>query len=412
MAQPIQDSAALSFDVLIAGGGWVGLSLALMLPSQWRIAIVEATDLKQVTHKIDDRTLVLSQGTQRILNTLQLWPLLQNSVTPIQQVHVSSSGHFAACRLIAEEFGFAALGYTLPAASLTQALHSAVQQRHNITWYSPAQVSQLTVSGDHAVITLQLGEKQQIVNASLVAVADGAQSKIRQMLEISVKTHHYEQIALVANVELARTHQNRSLERFLSSGPLAMLPRSENTSALVWCMPEQQANQMQQWDDSTFLQALQQAVGYRLGRLTRITPRSTFPVHCVVAQQLVKPRIVLIGSAACHLHPIAAQSLNLAFRDVAILAELLTKAGQQGQSPGDWQQLKAYEKGRAAEHTRVTGVTNGAVELFSQQRAVLQAMGALSLLALDTVPFAKQQLVRQAVGFGSQPSKLMSGIAL
>jgi 2-octaprenyl-6-methoxyphenol hydroxylase len=407
MLQPTQPPPATPFDVVVAGGGWVGMSLALMLPHHWRIALVEALPFKQAIR--DERTLVLAHSSQRILATLQLWPELENAVTPIQQVHVSSSGRFATCRLSAEEFGLQALGYALSAQALTQALHTAIEQRANIVKCSPATVSKLTLIAGKPQVTLQCKENEQVLSASLVVAADGVHSKIRQMLQIPVKSQDYDQMALVANVQLARAHQNRSLERFMPIGPLAMVPCGKNISALVWCVPTQQATMMLQWSDEIFLQALQQAVGNRLGRLLHITPRSAFPVQFIAAQQLVKPGIVLVGSAACHLHPIAAQSLNLAFRDIAVLAELLTHASQQGSLPGDWPVLQHYENARRAEHNRIKLVTHGAVKLFSKP---LQIVGALSLLAVDTLPIAKRQLIRHAVGLGSQSSKLASGLVL
>jgi 2-octaprenyl-6-methoxyphenol hydroxylase len=395
MPQSITDPS--SFDVLIAGGGWVGISLALLLPSHLRIAVVEATPAGG--HLIaDDRTLVLTHSSQRILEALQLWPLVKNAATPIQHVHVSSSGHFGVCRLVAAELGLEAFGYTLPAAALTHVLQAAFQERPNLIRYSPATVLNVTFTKEKPQITLKEGEKEQIVRASLLAVADGAQSHIRKLLRIPVKTHDYNQVAIVANVQLAHVYPNCSWERFMPTGPLAMLPRGKNTAALVWCVPTQQAASMLQWSDEIFLRALQEAVGYRLGRLLGITSRTAFPVHLVAAQQRVKPGVVLIGSAACHLHPMAAQSLNLAFRDVAALAELLTQTIQQGNSPGDWQILKAYENRRRAEHNRVTYVTHGAVRLFSHPFSVIQTLGALSLLAVDTIPAAKRYLVHQAVG--------------
>ncbi len=389
-------------QLAIIGGGLVGASLALALQEGarqrgWRIVLIEPfAPGNSYQPSYDARSSALSYGTRQIYERLGLWPALSARAEPIRQIHVSDRGRFGATRLSAESEGVPALGYVVENAWLGQCLWQALDAEV-VEWRCPAEVTALQALGDGYRLTLNDGSQ---LDCDLAVLADGGRSGLREQLGIAVKTTPYGQSALIANISTAEAHQGQAFERFTDEGPMALLPLSENRSALVWTRQGSDAQRLAALPDREFLAELQQVFGYRLGALTQVGARHLYPLSLVEASEQVRPHLVVLGNAAHSLHPIAGQGYNLSLRDTLALAEALLDSPA---TPGDFSVLQDYLQRQRLDQQMTVGFSDQVTRLFSTAQPLLVAGRNLGLLGLDLLPPAKHWFARQAMGLGTRP---------
>ncbi len=389
-------------QLAIIGGGLVGASLALALQEGarqrgWRIVLIEPfAPGNSYQPSYDARSSALSYGTRQIYERLGLWPALNARAEPIRQIHVSDRGRFGATRLSAESEGVPALGYVVENAWLGQCLWQALDAEV-VEWRCPAEVTALQALGDGYRLTLNDGSQ---LDCDLAVLADGGRSGLREQLGIAVKTTPYGQSALIANISTAEAHQGQAFERFTDDGPMALLPLSENRSALVWTRQGGDAQRLAALPDREFLAELQQVFGYRLGALTQVGARHLYPLSLVEASEQVRPHLVVLGNAAHSLHPIAGQGYNLSLRDTLALAEALLDSPA---TPGDFAVLQDYLRRQRLDQQLTVGFSDQVTRLFSTAQPLLVAGRNLGLLGLDLLPPAKHWFARQAMGLGTRP---------
>jgi 2-octaprenyl-6-methoxyphenol hydroxylase len=395
------------FDLLIVGGGMVGGSLALALQhSHLRIALVEAQPLK--THSqpsYDDRGIALSFGSQRIFESMQLWPDIAPAATAIKHIHISDRGRFGVTRLSAEQENVPALGQVLTARELGQTLNHQLQAQADLELYCPARVSAVQQYSDHVNVTLDSGKT---LKAKLLVAADGKDSTIRSLLGLDAWQQQYQQTAVTANISTDKPHQGWAYERFTDSGPMALLPMSDNRSSLVWTVKSGEEQALLAASDADFLAQLQQRFGYRAGRFVRVGQRHSHPLTLMQADMPAQQRILFIGNAAHSLHPIAGQGFNLGLRDVAVLADILADA----EDCGDMRLIQAYQQWRQQDQDQVVSATDRLVKLFSNDISVLGHARGAGLALLDTLPPLKSWLARQSMGLANKQPRLGRGIRL
>jgi len=387
------------FDVVIVGGGLVGVTLALALADHHlKIAIVEANPVETISpHNnrsrsagtADDRALALSLASSRIFQTLNLWPSIAPHATAIKQVHVSYAGQFAKTRFLASDYHIAAFGHVVPAGTLLYELRQAALKKTAIKWFCPAKLQQVTATADGYEIVIKAADSQQVLNARLLVAADGSDSETRRLLGISIKTHSYPDYAVVTTVNLEHGHHNIAYERFTKQGPIAALPLSDNRCAFVWTIPVTQVDYLKNLDAKAFYQQLQNAFGYRLGRLQGEGVRYMSPLRSMKATEQIRPGAVLLGNSAHTLHPVAAQGLNLGLRDAAALAQLIIAANAAGQNPGAMEVLEQYMVWREKEQKGVMSFTDGLIKLFAYDIPPVSLLINLGLCGLDMMPSAK-----------------------
>ncbi|MGH8378198.1 MAG: FAD-dependent monooxygenase, partial [Gammaproteobacteria bacterium] len=220
-----RDTSVTNFDVLIAGGGMVGASLAAALaPLPLKVAVVEAVPFgSRGQPSYDERITAVSWGSRRIFEGIGLWPLIEPGAVPIQHVHVSERGHLGMTHLYAREMGVEALGYVVPNRVIGLALNQFLPKQKNITLIAPAKLISVQAQADHMMTTLDAGGNQTIKTRLLVA-ADGANSQIRKQLGIAAKVRDYGQSAVICNVSVERPQAETAFERFTNDGPFALLP--------------------------------------------------------------------------------------------------------------------------------------------------------------------------------------------
>jgi len=391
------------YDVLIVGGGLAGNCLALALKdSGLRLAVIEASTREQLQNSpAGDRALALSAGTVKLLQALNVWDGISGLATAIKDIHISDQGHFGKARLSSKKQGVDALGYVICARDIEGHVAELVQQA-GIEQICPARVMGLMSGLESVNVTLKQDEKSISLSARLLVGADGGQSSVRKLLEISQQVTEYGQTALVTTIKSSLPHHNVAYERFTTSGPLAMLPVNDEECSVVWTRSHEEADDLMAINEADFIARLQDNFGYQLGALTLSAPRRAFPLSLIRADSMVVGRTVIIGNAVHQLHPVAGQGFNLGIRDVVQLAEMLQQQHQNDADVGDKALLKQYAENRQKDHDYTIGFTDNVVKIFSSDWLPMAAARSLSLAVLDHIPTAKAVLAKHAMGLAGR----------
>lgn len=401
-------------DIVIAGGGMVGVSLALQLaaslPDSTRICLVEGHPFPSPTPgrrpeyhpAFDARSTALSYSSRLIYERLGVWEDLAEWLCPIRKIHVSSRGRFGSAIMDAEAHNWPALGYVVENAWLGNALLQFLHRQGRVELRSPCKVVGVHTQPDAVQVTLD-GDAGGTLEAGLLVVADGAGSGLREALGVSVQEKPYGQHALIANLATAQPHQGCAYERFTRQGPIAMLPLlgvegAAHRSALVWTLDPPSAQAMQAAAPADFLATLQEQFGYRLGRLTAVGERHAYPLSLVQSVEQVRRGVVVMGNAAHALHPVAGQGFNLALRDVAELTRVLVEAGRGGEPLGALAVLQRYEQRQRADQQRTIEASDRLPSLFMQTDPVVGLARDLALSGLDLLPALKRGFIDYAAG--------------
>lgn len=387
-------------DIIIVGGGMVGLSLALMLAKQKnQVKLLEAIKYPDYTEQeltyhssFDARNSALSRRSVQIYQKLGLWEKLQQHATPILQVHITEEGSFGKARLLAEQEKVESFGQVIENAWLGRVLLTQVRQNPNIELIDNVQVTQLVQDNDTVTITAKQGDQTLQLSSALVVAADGRDSFCRKALGIGVDEHDYEQVAIVTTVQTSKPHNHVGFERFSPLGPLALLPLpGEYRRSVVFPVVK---GTEQQWlgEDQPFLDLLQKTYGDRAGRFEKTGRRFCYSLSQVLSHKQAVGRVVLMGNAAHTIHPVAGQGFNLCLRDADVLVRYLT---EQEWTP---ETLLAYEQSRLKDQARVIKFCDSVVRGFSNNHPLLKFVRNAGLLAFDFVPGIKPLVANYAMG--------------
>ena len=396
-------------EVIIVGGGMVGLSLALMLAKQnIAVKLLEAIkypnyddeNLAPYHSSFDARNSALSRRTVQIYQELGLWSALQEHATPIFEVNITEQGSFGKARLKAEQEKVESFGQVIENAWLGRVLLTEVQKQPFIELIDGVQVTQLTQDADMAYIKASRGEEQLSLQAKLVIAADGRDSFCRKALGIGASEHDYDQVAIVTTVQTSKPHNHVGFERFSSLGPLALLPLpGEYRRSVVWPVKKgTEGEWLGDENDQHFLDALQETYGDRAGKFQKTGKRFSFPLSQVLADKQAVGRVVLMGNAAHTIHPVAGQGFNLCMRDAHVLVRYLTEQIAQNADLGDAAMLQAYETSRLTDQQRVIKFCDSVVRGFSNSNPILKFIRNTGLVAFDTIPGIKPLVANYAMG--------------
>ena len=383
-------------SVIIVGGGMTGATLALAISSlsqgKMPVHLVEAVDPASQQHPgFDARAIALAAGTCQQLARVGVWQALRDCATAIRTVHVSDRGHAGFVTLQADDYALPALGHVVELHDVGQRLFSLLRSAPGVTLHCPARVADVARSPQQVSVTLDSGTT---LSGALLVAADGSRSALGAQCGIEWQQEPYEQLAVIANVTTALAHEGRAFERFTRYGPLAMLPMSGNRCSLVWCHPLENREEVLGWSEQRFCSELQQAFGWRLGRIVHSGARSAYPLSLSRATRAVSHRLALVGNAAQTLHPIAGQGFNLGLRDVMSLAEAVANAAD----PGDYGLLCRYQQRRTPDKEATVGVTDGLVHLFANRWAPLVAGRNIGLMAMELFTPARDALAQRTLG--------------
>ena len=396
-------------EVIIVGGGMVGLSLALMLAkSNIAVKLLEAiqypnyddASLAPYHSSFDARNSALSRRSVQIYQELGLWDALQEHATPILEVQITEQGSFGKARLLAEQEKVESFGQVIENAWLGRVLLTEVRKQPLIELIDGVQVTSLKQDTDFAYIEAVRGQEQLQLAAKLLIAADGRDSFCRKALGIGASEHDYDQVAIVTTVQTSKPHAHVGFERFSHLGPLALLPLpGEYRRSVVWPVSKGTEHE---WigdeNDQHFLNALQQAYGDRAGKFEKTGRRFSFPLSQVLAEKQAVGRVVLMGNAAHTIHPVAGQGFNLCMRDAYVLLRYLTEQAAQSADLGDAAMLRDYEQSRLKDQQRVIKFCDSVVRGFSNQNPILKFMRNTGLVAFDTIPGIKPLVANYAMG--------------
>lgn len=389
-------SNTFTVDVAVVGAGMVGLTLANLLCKQGKsVAVI---DRSQITTFENDRTIearvtAVSPGSQAIFEYVNAWQHMQaKRVLAFTKMHVWDEAGEAAIDFSADAMQTDNLGHIVENLVIQTSLHEALQQQSNVEWLLMEQIKKVIIHQSHAEVTLRSGK---LISTKLVVGADGSRSAIRNLAGISFLEKSYQQMGLVALVETEQPHQQTAWQRFLSTGPLALLPLDNDQCSIVWSVSEDYADELMKLNEYEFADALTQASAMQLGNITLKSKCVAFPLVSGQADSMVQPRIALVGDAAHALHPLAGQGANIGFTDAAVLADVIASTDR---DIGGLKVLRKYERARVGETQIMQKAMDGFVAAFgSSNKAIISARNA-ALRTADSLKPIKKFFMKHAMG--------------
>ncbi|WP_299869349.1 ubiquinone biosynthesis hydroxylase [uncultured Hoeflea sp.] len=389
-----------TLDILVCGGGYVGLSAAVALkhaaPSL-DIAVIDAAPPE--VWRNDQRASAIAAGARRLLSTLDVWEAIAPEAQPINEMIVTDSRTSDPVRPVFLTFGGAIedgepFAHMAPNVAMVAALRDKAAEL-GLPIYQSAAASGLEIGEQAARVTTADGRD---FAAKLVIAADGVRSGLRDMAGIKAQRWDYDQSGIVTTVAHERPHNGRAEEHFMPSGPFAILPLTGNRSSLVWTERTADAERLIKEDDFLFEAELERRFGHHLGALRVEGGRKAFPLGLTLARDFIKPRFALAGDAAHGIHPIAGQGLNLGFRDVAALAETIVEADRLGLDIGSMAVLERYQTWRRFDTVRMGVTSDLLTRMFSNDFTPLRMVRDFGLSLVDRMPAMKRYFIDQAAG--------------
>lgn len=407
MANPAE-----THDVLVVGGGPVGLTLALALVQSARGIRVGLVDRRPLSVPRDNRASAIAAGVRRVFEALGVWPQMVAEAQPITAMRITDSGLGDLSRPLFLSFeGDVAPGeafaHMVPNRVMGQVLLDAAGPKIEVI--APAEITAWDSNAHAARLTLADG---RVLAAPLVVAADGAQSALRQMAGIGVVEHDYRQIGLVTTIGHELAHEGVAYEHFRPAGPFASLPLPGNRSSLVWTEAAADAPRFLAMDKAQLALEIEAVMGSSLGAVSVEEDLAGFPLRMRLARDFVAPRLALVGDAAHVVHPIAGQGLNLGLKDVAALAEVMIDTIRLGLDPGADDALARYQSWRRLDTSAMAMVTDGMNRLFSNDAAPVRALRDFGLGLVDRAGPLKAAMIRTAAGVSGNGPRLLSGLPI
>jgi 2-octaprenyl-6-methoxyphenol hydroxylase len=402
-------------DVLISGGGMVGLTLGLACAQGGLKTLIAdtAAPATVLAPRFDGRVSALAYASVRMLRALGVWEGLKDHAQPIREILVTDGKLASATspfslHFDSAEVGAEALGYIAENRHIRTALYDTVARAANLELLAPATAKNVTTENGGAVVTLADGSQ---VACALVIAAEGRESRLRAGMGINTIGWSYPQVGIVATVEHEKPHNGVAYEHFLPSGPFAILPLPGNRSSLVWTETKTKSPGLLALDEAGFNAELVRRFGDHLGSVKSAGPRWSYPLAFHIARDFVKPRFAVAGDAAHGIHPIAGQGLNLGLKDAAALAEVLLDAARLGRDIGALDTLKRYERWRRFDSVVMGGTMDALNRLFSNDIAPIRHLRDLGLGIVDSIAPARKFFMRHAGGDIGKLPRLMKGEA-
>lgn len=402
---PTENYWGYDYDLVIVGGGIVGLTLAAALKdSGLSILLIEARIASAAAAK--GQAYAVHMLSAQIFQGIGLWEKILPNVAKYNQVCLSDADYPDVVNFQTADLGTPELGFVAEHYALLEPLQEFVQNCANVTILCPAEVVSTQNERDIVTINIKIADEKRIIRSKLLVAADGSKSPIRQAAGIKTKGWKYWQSCIVAFVKPEKSHNNTAYEKFWSSGPFAILPLPGNRCRIVWTAPHEEAKALCALNDQEFLAELTQRYGQQMGKLELLGDRFIFQVQLMQSDRYVLPRLALIGDAAHNCHPVGGQGLNLGIRDAAALAEIIQTAHKHRQDIGNISILKQYESWRKKENLAILGFTDLLDRVFSNNFLPIVIIRRLGLWIMQRVPIVKIFALKLMIGLKGKTPEL------
>jgi len=394
-------------DVIIVGGGMVGLMLACALKNtKFSVLVLERAFAEpRLSLGRDMRVSALVAGTVKMLQGTGVWPHLASHAGPIRAMRVWDDQEDGGIRFEAGEIGEEALGYIVENSMLVEALHKTLEDAPNVQLECPVEVAEATWLEDHAALKLADG---RTLRTPLLVGADGGRSWLREQAAIHEYGHPYHQKGIVATIKTTLPHRQAAYQRFMPTGPLALLPMTDNQISIVWSTTDHEADRLMALSERQFADELYLAFGPLLGDIEEVGERGAFPLRLNLSAHMARERLALIGDAAHQIHPLAGLGVNLGLRDAMVLAQQLMDARRFGEDWGGMDVLSRFMKQRMPDILSVMGAMDGFHYLFTSQLPGLAKLRGLGMRLVGNSGPLKRLLMRNSTGLSLPVPKQIS----
>lgn len=382
----------MDFDVVIVGGGLAGAGLAVALRSaQRKVALIESRPPTRPA-EWDNRVYAVSPASQAFLERIGTWGHLDVArIGPVAAMEIHGDGG-GRLDFSAYEVGLGELAWIVESSLMHVELWESLRRQHNVTVFCPASPAALSMRPDAAELILDDGRR---LRARLLVAADGARSWVREQAGIEARWSPYGELGLVANFMCERSHRNVARQWFREDGVLAWLPLPQQRVSIVWSTPEANAQRLLALDPAILAEAVAEAGGHALGRMSPDGKAAAFPLRLMRVAETVRERLVLIGDAAHAIHPLSGHGINLGFADADALARRI-EALPSWRDPGELAVLRAHARERAEEPALLQGVTHALNRLFRPRDPLLRWVRNQGMKLTGGMPVLKSTLVRYA----------------
>ena len=390
-----------NYDVIIVGAGLAGATLACaLIPSGLKIALLDRVPppaAPQDAYQI--RVSSLNRGSENILRQINAWSGIDHArAYPYHKVQVCQENTSATLTFDCAEIGEPHMGHMIENANVVHALIERAQEHETISVISGINISALSVSDNSATLATDQGE----LSTKLLVGADGPRSFIRKLAQFNTIQGFYGQQCIVGTVEFSGDHQQTAWQRFLSTGPLGILPLARGYCSLAWSCENEFASELLEQSEDEFMGSLETALGGHLGQVTAMPNRIAYPLSHMHPQRYITHRIVLIGDAAHTIHPLAGLGANLGITDAAALAQVILKQSERKQfDPGQYDLLRRYERWRKPQNQIFLNTMSGLNMLFSEKLDAFSSLRSAGLQIADKLSPAKNLLMQKAMGLDS-----------
>ena len=383
-------------NIIIVGSGLVGMTLALMLSrQQYKVLILDKSSKKELLEVKDFRTSAISQGSSRILKEISIWNKIKNKAQPINEIYVSEGINSNELDFKSEALNEGPLGYIVDNTYLKKIIFKEVLESNFVKFVGGVNIKDIKSNAGSATIFSNKGN----FNAPLIVGADGRNSKTRFFANIKSFFYDYNQVAFVFNISHTLSHQSKALERFFTSGPLALLPMQNNnkkSSSVVWTVDSQLKEKLLK--NKNFSNEFEKKYAEAFGQITKTSKPTIYNLNVVSCYEYFKERVVLVGDACQAIHPIAGQGLNLGLRDSYHLAKIISESLELGLDIGSRYVLKDYTNKRLIDKKLLIQATHRLNQLFSNNSVVIKAIRENGLKIFNKSSFLKKQSMMFAMG--------------